>query len=175
MGLKKIREIESDQFDMWINEHFDIFIAVKVGPKTDLIPLEIQDIRLGSRLFYAYESIITLPIDLSSEHLTQYTRKLSLVNLSSELSTSIWITGCESIPGYLDVSEILPKDFHFQAFNQKSTLKEILDKLQVIAHEKLISHIPPAATASLKAEQLALYLINFELFLIKSVNLPMAH
>ena len=154
LGLSRITEIEKNQITVWKNEKNDIFIVQAIGYQHEQKLLIPQDAQIGRYFFYAYESIISIPINTDSKGLLTYFRQLSLSFHNPETSTSIWITKCECLPGYSSLQSHLPKAL--KTIQVKTTLSELLNTWLKELHIDILQAIPQKSSPTLKGEFIAI-------------------
>jgi hypothetical protein len=154
LGLSRITEIEKNHITVWKNQENDIFIVQAIGYEHEQKLLVPKDAQIGRYFFYAYESIITIPINTNSKGLLTYFRQLSLSFNNPETSTSIWITKCECLPGYNYLQNQLPQTL--KTIHSKMTLSELLKTWLTQLHLEALQTIPQNISPTLKGEYIAI-------------------
>lgn len=150
LGLSQINQIEENNISVWINSSNDIFIVQAVCHRYEREFLMCCDAQLGRYFFYAYESIITIPVNANHKDLMTYLRQLSLWYTNPKTTTSIWLTKCESLPGYNHFQEQFPQKF--QTINQECSLPDLMNDWINRLHHNILNQIPINISPTLKGE-----------------------
>tara|TARA_Y200000002_G_scaffold378003_1_gene384554 strand:- start:3541 stop:6201 length:2661 start_codon:yes stop_codon:yes gene_type:complete len=159
MGFSQVKEISYPQVTVWLNQNNDLFIVhEKWSNDTKRQPLVLKDRQFGRYFFYAYENIITLPLSMPNTSMADYLRELSLETFSTDVTTSIWLTQCETLPSFMEVNELnLKSNWQlFQVDQADSNLPKILENWNNWLHELFLEHLPSSSSTPVKGEILAL-------------------
>ena len=166
LGLSRIAEIEMHHITVWKNNKNDVFIVQAVHQQSEQPLLTLEDDQFGRVFFYAYESIITLPLNIDSKGILTYLRQLSLAFKNPQTSTSVWITKCECLPGYTHFQNHYPHII--RSINQQHTLSELLNVWLDELHLHSLEKIPHHLSLSLKGEYIGTAHQLFQF--LKSIN-----